>query len=185
MVMLIKARMGMSVDGFVAIPEGVPTLALIAWLHPAASHGYPEFITGVDAVIMGRSTFVPALGSPDWPWPGLQVCVLTSSQLPASTPADVIAEPGGAAALAARLRSRPSGGDVHLVGGPRTIRAFQEIGELDRLGVVVLPILLGSGRPFSPPGAPSVPLRLLRSDRVFEDGSTELVYAPATADPAG
>jgi hypothetical protein len=32
--MLIKARMGMSVDGFVAIPEGVPTLALIAWLHP-------------------------------------------------------------------------------------------------------------------------------------------------------
>lgn len=183
--MLIKARMGMSVDGFVATPEGVPTLALMPGFTPAVSHGFPEFIKGVDAVVMGRNTFVPALGSPDWPWPGLQVYVLTSSPLPPGTPEGVIAEPEGVTALAARLRSRPSGGDVHLVGGPRTIRAFHEIGELDRLEVVVLPILLGSGRPLSPPGAASVPLRLLRSDRVFADGSTELVYTPRPADSAG
>ena len=37
----------------------------------------------------------------------------------------------------------------------------------------------------SPPGAPSVALRLLRSDRVFEDGSTELVYTPRPAEAAG
>ena len=134
--MLIKARMGMSADGFVATPEGVPTLALMPGFIPAASHGYPEFIDGVNAVVMGRNTFVPALGSPDWPWPGLEVYVLTSSPLPAGTPGDVIAERRGAAALAARLRSRPSGGDIHLVGGPRTIRAFHEIGQLDRLEIV-------------------------------------------------
>jgi len=45
--MLIKARMGMSADGFVATPEGVPTLALMPGFIPAASHGYPEFIEGV------------------------------------------------------------------------------------------------------------------------------------------
>ena len=78
--MLIKARMGMSADGFVATPEGVPTLALTPGFIPAASHGYPEFIEGVDAVVMGRNTFVPALGSPDWPWPGLAVYVLTYSR---------------------------------------------------------------------------------------------------------
>lgn len=85
----------------------------------------------------------------------------------------------GPADLADQLRSRPPGGDVHLVGGPRTIRVFYQIGALDRLELVVLPRLLGEGRPLSPPGAPPMPLTLLRSDRTFPDGSAELVYAPA------
>jgi dihydrofolate reductase len=84
-----------------------------------------------------------------------------------------------------------------LVGGPRTIRAFHELGALDRLEIVVLPILLGAGIPLSPQGtqpapspqgtqpAPSpqgtqlVSLRLLLADRTFPDGSVELVYTPA------
>jgi dihydrofolate reductase len=176
--MLIKSRMGVSADGFVSTPEGVPTLAIMPGFEPAVSHGYPEFIEGCDAVVMGRSTFVPALGSPQWPWAGLQVYVLTSSPLPPETPDHVIARPGPAD-LAAQLRSRPSGGDVHLVGGPRTIRAFQEIGALDRLELVLLPILLGDGLPLSPQGSPQVPLTLLRADRTFPDGSAELVYRPA------
>jgi dihydrofolate reductase len=67
---------------------------------------------------------------------------------------------------------------VHLIGGVRTIRAFHEVGALDRLELVLLPILLGQGESLSPPGAPAMPLRLLRADRTFPDGSVELVYAP-------
>ena len=176
--MHIRSRMGVSADGFVATPEGVPTLAVMPGFVPAVSHGFPEFIEGCDAVVMGRNTFVPALGSPQWPWPGLQVYVLTSRPLPPGTPGDVIAGTDGPAALAEQLRARGSGGDVHLVGGPRTIRAFHEVGALDRLELVVLPILLGDGVPLSPRSAQAVPLRLLRADRIFPDGSAELVYAP-------
>jgi dihydrofolate reductase len=176
--MLIRSRMGVSTDGFVGTADGVPTLAVMPGFVPGVSHGFPEFIAGCDAVVMGRNTFVPALGAPRWPWPGLQVYVLTSRPLPAGTPGDVIAATDGPAALADRLRARRSGGDVHLVGGPRTIRAFHEVGALDELELVVLPILLGDGVPLSPRTAPAVPLRLLRSDRIFPDGSAELVYAP-------
>ncbi|MGP7997772.1 MAG: dihydrofolate reductase family protein [Streptosporangiaceae bacterium] len=175
--MLIKSRMGVSVDGFVASAAGVPAIALAEGFVPGQSHGYPEFIAGCDAVVMGRSTFLPALGAPQWPWPGLRVHVLTSRPLPDGTPADVVAEPDPAA-LAGRLRARPGGGDVHLVGGPRTIRAFDAASALDRLEVVLLPMLLGTGIPFSPPGAAGQPLRLLRADRFFPDGSAELIYAP-------
>lgn len=126
---------------------------------------------------MGRSTFLPAIGAPGWVWRGLQVHVLTSSPLPAGTPGEVVAGVSGPADLARRLRSRASGGDVHLVGGPRTIRAFHEIGGLDRLEIVVLPMLLGDGIPLAPPGASAAALRLLRADRTFPDGSAELVYA--------
>jgi hypothetical protein len=45
---------------------------------------------------------------------------------------------------------------------------------------VLLPVLLGTGVPLSPAGAPALPLRLLRADRVFPDGSAELGYAPAS-----
>jgi dihydrofolate reductase len=175
--MLIRSRMGISADGFVATPDGLPVLHVEPSFEPGVSHGFPEFIANSDAVVMGRSTFLPAVGAPRWPWPGLQVYVLTSGPLPAGTPKDVIVGAGGPAELARQLRSRGSGKDVHLVGGPRTIRAFHEIGELDRLEIVVLPILLGDGIPLSPPGAGRVPLRLLSAERTFGDGSAELVYA--------
>jgi dihydrofolate reductase len=169
--------MGVSLDGFVATPDGAPALLAMPGFVPGVSHGYPEFIHECDAVVMGRTTFVPALGGPDWPWAGLQVYVLTSSPLPAGTPGDVIVARGGPAGLAEQLKSRGSDGDVHLVGGPRTIRAFHEIGALDRLEIVALPILLGAGVPLSRPGAPLERLRPLGADRTFEDGSVELVYA--------
>jgi dihydrofolate reductase len=174
--MLIRSRMGISADGFAATPDGLPTLLLDPGFNPEVSHGMPEFLAACDAAVMGRSTFLPALGAPRWPWPGLQVYVLTASPLPDGTPEDVIVA-GDPAELARQLRSRESDKDVHLVGGPRTIRAFHEIGELDRLELVVLPILLGDGIPLSPPGAGRMPLRLLGAERTFPDGSAELVYA--------
>jgi dihydrofolate reductase len=174
--MLIRSRMGVSVDGFVATPDAVPALWTMPGFVPGTSHGFPEFIARVDAVVMGRTTFLPALEAPRWPWPGLQVYVLTSRPLPPETPADVIAAHGGPAGLIQQLRSRGSDGDVHLVGGPQTIQAFAELGALDRLEILVLPILLGDGIPLSPHGAPQARLQLLHADRTFPDGTTELVY---------
>jgi hypothetical protein len=79
----------------------------------------------------------------------------------------------GAATHPRVRRGCPPGG----LGGPRTIRAFHELGALDRLELVILPVLLGGGIPLSPPGAPRMALQLLRADRTFPDGSAELVYA--------
>jgi dihydrofolate reductase len=173
----IKARMGISADGFVATSDGIPALAAMPGFQPGVSHGYPEFIENCDAVVMGRTTFLPALNAPSWPWPGLRVYVLTGGALPPQTPDDVVTSNDGPAGLLARLRTRGSDADVHLVGGPRTIRAFHELGALDRLELVILPVLLGEGIPLSPPGAPRMALQLLRADRTFPDGSAELVYA--------
>jgi dihydrofolate reductase len=177
--MLIRARMGVSADGFVATPDGAPALLAAPGFVPGESHGFPEFIENCDAVVMGRTTFLPALGSPGWPWQGLRAYVLTSSPLPSGAsgaPVEVTTAPT-AAAMAGLLRSRGSDRDVHLVGGPRTIQAFLQAGELDRLELVVLPILLGAGVALTPPGTPRQPLRLVHADRTFPDGSAELVYA--------
>ncbi|HVC38357.1 MAG TPA: dihydrofolate reductase family protein [Candidatus Dormibacteraeota bacterium] len=174
--MRIKARMGMSIDGYVAKVDGTPSLVASAAFLPGESHGYPEFIEGCDAVAMGRETFLPALGAPEWPWREMAVFVLTSRPLSAGAPASV-ATSAGPRELVEKLRSRGSDGDVHLVGGPRTIRAIYELGALDSLEVVVLPMLLGEGIPIWPRGVPLPSLRLSREPRIFPDGSVELAYA--------
>lgn len=165
----------MSLDGFVATHDGRPALLSMPDFVPGASHGYPEFIANCAAVVMGRATFDPALAAPSWPWPGLGVYVLTSRPLPSQLRPDA-ASAATASELLERMHADRFEGDVHLVGGPRTIQAFVAIGALDRLEVVVLPILLGTGVPLSPPG--SELLRLgLESQRTFRDSSVELAYA--------
>ena len=103
--MLIKSRMGVSADGFVATPDGRPTMLVVPGFEPGSSHGFPEFIEGCDAAVMGRATFLPALDAPRWPWPNLQVYALTSRPLPSNTPQDVIVVPGGPADLDKRLQA--------------------------------------------------------------------------------
>ena len=174
--MRIKARMGMSLDGYVATTDGTPSLIKAEGFVSGRSHGYPEFIDGCDTVVMGRQTFLPAVGAPQWPWGDMQVFVLTSRPLPAGTPAGVVASAGGPAGLIQQLRSRGSGGDVHLVGGPQAIQAFHQEGALDSLEVVVLPVMLGDGVRLWPRGVPLPSLALHGEPRVFPDGAIELRY---------
>ena len=53
--------------------------------------------------------------------------------------------------LLEELRAANRGGDVHLVGGPKTIETFHVPGALDRLELVVLPLFLGDGMRLTPP----------------------------------
>lgn len=159
-----------------ATTDGMPALISMPGFVPGISHGYPAFIADCDAVVMGRTTFLPALSAPQWPWPGLQVFVITSSPLPSGTPPEVVAVAGGPEQAAQRLRSRGSDKDVHVVGGPRTIQGLDGADALDRLEIVVLPIVLGAGVALSPEGTRTSRLRLLDAPHVHPDGSVELVY---------
>jgi dihydrofolate reductase len=67
--MLIRSHMGVSVDGFVATPDGLPAWLAMPGFAPGGVTRFPEFISGCDAVVMGRTTFLPALGAPRRPRP--------------------------------------------------------------------------------------------------------------------
>ncbi|GLY88425.1 dihydrofolate reductase family protein [Actinoallomurus iriomotensis] len=174
--MRIRTHMAVSVDGYIASPDGLPTILTAPDFESGLSHGLPEFIAGCGAVVMGRNTFAPAVGSSHWPWPNLRVFVLTSQPLPEGTPADVVsaADP---AELLRLMREADFTGDVHLVGGQQTIQAFRDIDALDELGVVVMPVLLGDGLRLTPDKSTTTPLQLTGT-RTFPDGSVEHVYTP-------
>lgn len=57
----------------------------------------------------------------------------------------------------------------------KTNRALLELGAIDRLGIVALPIMLGSGTPLWEPGAAPRNVQLERQ-RAFPDGAVHIVY---------
>jgi dihydrofolate reductase len=175
--MLIRTRMAVSLDGFVAGPDGRPAHLAMPDFSPANAYGFPEFLAGVVAVAMGRTTFEPALGAERWPWPGKQVFVLSSSPLPPETPDDVIAVTGGPDALLQQLHDAQLDGDVHVIGGPRTVHALLGAGAIDRLGLLVLPLLFGGGTPLSPAGSSLTRLQLVGHE-TYPDGVAHMEYTP-------
>jgi dihydrofolate reductase len=145
--MTIFTRMCTSIDGCIATAEGLPVqLAFDGW--DAGALGFYEVQDGCAAVLMGRTTFEPALAAPHWPWGDRPVYVL-GSRRPEGTPDHVVVE-ADPVVLLDRLREETSGGDVHLIGGPRTAQTLRELGALDELRQVVLPILTGDGRRLTP-----------------------------------
>jgi dihydrofolate reductase len=172
--MKIRTRMSMSADGYVTTPTGWPSLTADPTFVPGESHGFPEFIQSCEAALMGRTTFEPALESERWPWPTLNVFVLGSHR-PAGTPDHVVTD-SDPARLLEKLRASNQGRDVHLVGGPTTIETFRALGELDELGLVVLPLLFGSGMRLTPAVSTDTRLTFLR-ERALPGGSLEIVYA--------
>jgi dihydrofolate reductase len=170
--MQIRTRMCTSVDGYVATPDGRPAqLADPNW--SPAGYGFVEFQARCDAVLMGRTTFEPAIGAEQWPWQDVDVFVL-ASQRPEGTPDDVIVD-SDPARLLERIRAANRGGDVHLVGGPRTIETFRRLGAVDELGLIVVPVLLGSGMQLPPAVSTDATLRLER-EHALPSGAVELVY---------
>jgi dihydrofolate reductase len=176
--MRIRTNLFVSLDGYVAPPDGRPIQLLLEGFSGAGSYGLPDFLASTEAVVMGRTTFVPAVDAPQWPWPQ-PAFVLTTSELPDGTPENVTAAPS-ARELVAAMEAAGVTGDVHLVGGPSTMRAFHEIGALHELWMHVVPLVLGDGVPLWRAGGERQPLTL-RSSREFPDGVVELGYAVGAA----
>jgi dihydrofolate reductase len=165
--------MCMSLDGYVSTPDGWPAqIADPDW--DPETFGFYELQARCDAVLMGRTTFEPALGAERWPWPDLDVFVLGSHR-PHGTPDGVVVD-SEPARLLERVRAANRGGDVHLVGGPRTVEAFRRLGALDALGLIVLPLVLGGGLQLTPGLGTDAKLRLKRN-AALPTGAVELVYA--------
>jgi dihydrofolate reductase len=175
--MQISARMSISADGYVTTPDGWPAMLADPGFVSGQSHGIQEFLEDKEAALMGRTTFEPALTRDQWPWPNLAVFVLGSA-VPSEGASAPIVTDSDPVRLLEKLRAANRGGDVHLVGGPRTIETFRALGALDKLELVVLPLFLGDGMRLTPSLSADTEL-VLERERSLPGGSVEIVYACA------
>ncbi len=99
---------------------------------------------------------------------------MLGSHRPQGTPDHVVVD-SDPEWLLEQVRAANKGGDVHLVGGPSTVETYRRLGALDKLGLIVMPLLVGSGLQLTPALSTDATLRL-EDQHVLPNGAVELVY---------
>lgn len=110
-------------------------------------HGFVEFMTSVDALVMGRKTYEVVAAFDEWPYGDKPVIVLSTTMSELKVPEGVICElmNGTPSEVVDRLAAR---GFEHLyIDGGVTIQRFLRAGLIQRLTITRIPVLLGSGIP--------------------------------------
>jgi dihydrofolate reductase len=135
---------GVSVDGFIARCNGD-----LDFLPPGGGepHGYAEFFTSIDALVIGRKTFETVLALADWPYGDKTVVVLSSRRLDFSAARRGVVEQmaGDPVEIVMRLAAR---GFHHLyIDGGLTIQRFLGSRLIQRLIITRVPVLIGQGIP--------------------------------------
>ena len=167
-----------SVDGFIAKPDGD-----IGWLHRpeyAAADmqglGYQDFISTVDALVMGRRTFEKVMSFEPWPYEGTPVIVLSSGapQIPVELQGKIRVESLPPEQLVARLKAEGLG---HLyIDGGNTIQRFLRARLIQEIIITRIPILLGAGISLFDSIGVELPLRLLAATR-SDNGFVQVRYS--------
>jgi dihydrofolate reductase len=134
---------GTSLDGFIARNDGDIDW-LVSFANEEAIAAYREFISRVDAIVIGRGTFEKVLGFPSWPYEK-DVFVLSNTikQLPAHLHEKVTLLVKKPSELLTHLSQK--GFSALYIDGARVIQSFLEDDLIDELTVSKVPVLIGSG----------------------------------------
>jgi dihydrofolate reductase len=165
----LRYQVAVSLDGFIAGPNGE-----YDWIVSDPSIDFGALFKEFDTAVMGRKTYeiVTANGG-DGSMTGLQVVVFSKS-LPPKTLKGVRVTKEDAGAVVKALKSQP-GRDIWLFGGGALFRSLLDAKLVDTVEVALMPVLLGSGIPLLPPGAPAK-LELVDQKTLPESGIIAISY---------
>ncbi len=162
-----------SLDGYIATESDS-----LDWLDAAASpdedYGYESFMSGVDALAMGRGTYDYISSIDPLPFGGRPVFVFTHRS---PDPRDGVTFWDHSPLEAAALWDEHGFARVYVDGG-RLISDFLAAGLVDDLTITTVPLLLGRGRPLFHPIATQTWLRL-ESVEAFPSGMVNRRYVRA------
>ena len=134
---------GTSLDGFIARKNGD-----IEWLtqfaNDEAIRAYEEFMSRVDAIVIGRGTFEKVLTFPSWPYEK-EVFVLSTTikQVPDNVRDKITVLSMGPKEILSYLSSKGFSG-IYVDGG-KVIQSFLKEDLIDELIISKVPVLIGSG----------------------------------------
>jgi dihydrofolate reductase len=140
---------GVSLDGYIARPNGDLDWLMGQGGGDSTEYGYNEFIAGIDTIVMGRKTFDKVLTFDKWYYGTKRVMVLSSRSLDLSIAQArggiVEVSAGSPNEIVSKLAA--SGANRLYVDGGITIQQFLRAGLIHRLIISRLPVLIGEGIP--------------------------------------
>ena len=171
----VRYNVAASLDGYIAGPAGE-----FDWIPMDPAVDFAALFARVDTVLLGRHTYEMMRTQESAPWnAGARVYVFSRTLRPVEHPGvTVVAD--DAATTVATLRAEPGDGEIWLFGGGELFGSLLAAGQVDRVEVTIVPILLGGGVPLLPPGSARAPLALTWSHE-YPSGMVGLHYTVGEA----
>ncbi len=162
----------MSLDGYIAKKDG--DLGFLSMVEKEGEdYGYTDFVSTVDAVIVGRKTYDKVLSMGyDFPHSNKDAYIITRT---ARDPiGSVKFYTGSLPALVAELKAK-QGKHIFVDGGAEIVHELLKENLIDEFYISIIPILLGDGISLFKDERPELKLKLI-STKQFETGLVQLHY---------
>ena len=168
---LVRYNVAASLDGYVADPHGT-----FDWIPDDPTVDFAGLFARIDTVLLGRTSYEVALAmGGEKPWTDqTRVFVFSTTLNPEAHP-DVTVVRDHAVERVQALREEPGDGEIWLFGGGELFRTLLAGGQVDRVEVTIVPVLLGSGTPLLAPRAARTTLSLI-SGHQYPSGMVGLTY---------
>lgn len=146
--MKISVFMAISLDGFIARPDGD-----VAWLHEGEpppdgdDAGFGVFFNSIDVLVMGRASFEKVLEFDEWAYGSKPIVVMskTLKTVPEHLRDTVTISSDSPQELIATLSEQGSR-HMYLDGG-KLIQSFLRDGLVNEMTLTTIPVLIGKGIP--------------------------------------
>jgi dihydrofolate reductase len=179
----IVAGLFVSLDGVVESPDKWT----FAYFNEELGQAVGELIAARDTLLLGRTTYqefaaffgADTSGNPDAAQMNNIQKVVVSSTLTRADWQNSTLLSGDVAEGIARLKQQP-GRNIGMSGSSTLIRYLLRQGLLDELHLLVMPVIVGSGKRLLEGEGEQVPLKLTAS-QTFSNGVLHLTYEPAAA----
>jgi len=167
----VRYNVAASLDGYVAGPNGE-----FDWIPDDPTVDFAGIFARVDTVLLGRKSFEAAQAMGGSLWGRKTRVYVFSTTLRAADHPSVTVVGDDAAGTVQALREEAGDGEIWLFGGGELFRSLLAAGQVDRVEVTVVPVLLGGGVPLVTPGAPRTQLTL-EDAHPYPSGMVGLTYS--------
>lgn len=169
--MKVSVFVGISLDGFIARPDGSFDFLPADGGEP---YGYKEFFETVDALVMGRNTYDVVMKMDPFPYGEKPVFVLSTRPVLLPASAITVERLSGSPSEVVSLLSGRNFHHLYVDGG-FTVQEFMRAGLIQRITITRIPVIIGAGIPLFGYVQADVKLRLIAS-RSFDAGIVQSEY---------
>ncbi|KOR37990.1 hypothetical protein AM228_04205 [Planktothricoides sp. SR001] len=180
----IKVYIGTTIDGYIARKNDSLDWLLKFPNPKGIDHGYFQFLSGIDTVIIGRKTYEEDLKYASinmggkWASSNCRVYIITTNNnyQPQTENTEVIRQLDQKTIDKIRTESQK---DIYVVGGGQIISELLNLGAIDEMILCIIPIVIGSGIRLFPNYPKETNFDLVKVEH-FETGAVILTYKSKT-----
>lgn len=171
----IKLYIAVSLDGYIATPDGG-----VEWLNQFQiskneDYGYKEIYQSIDTILMGGRTYRDIVGfGCEWPYKDKTTYIVSRNNINLTPSEQVYFITDHVTGNVEKLKES-TGKDIWLVGGGELVSMLLDANLIDKMHLCYLPIVLGQGVSLFP-NKPKETIWKLAGSKSFLSGAISITY---------